>query len=123
MQGRCEKHLFEEAEDRCGKCGHEFCAECLVYSFGPKRPPYCIPCAVSSAGIRAGAAKSALSRREAKRLERERRSAFRQAERAAAAMPVEEPFVPMQPAAVESYVPVEPVTEPSVMFPETAIAQ
>ena len=113
MQGRCEKHLFEQAEDRCGSCGLEFCAECLVYSFGPKRPPYCIPCAVSAAGIRSGAAKSTLPRREAKRLERERRSAFRQAERAAAAMPVEEPFVPMP----------SPTAAPPVVFPEAAVAQ
>jgi hypothetical protein len=95
MQGRCEKHLFEVAEDRCGKCGLEFCAECLVYSFGPKRPPFCIPCAVSAAGIRTSAGRGPLPRRQAKRLERERRSAFRQAERLAAAMPAPEPFEPM----------------------------
>jgi hypothetical protein len=55
MQGRCDKHLFEGAEDRCGKCGYEFCGECLVYSFGPKKPPFCIPCAVAAAGIRSNA--------------------------------------------------------------------
>ncbi len=101
MQGRCEKHLFEQAEDRCGSCGQEFCAECLVYSFGPKRPPFCIPCAVAAAGIRTGASKS-LPRREAKRLERERRQAFRRAQRAAASMPAPEPFVPMTPTPPEA---------------------
>ena len=80
MQGRCEKHLFEAAEDRCGKCGLEYCPECLVYSFGPKRPPFCIPCAVSAAGIRTSAGGGrGLPRREAKRLERERKLAFREA--------------------------------------------
>lgn len=82
MQGRCDKHLFDPAEDRCGTCGGEFCSECLVYAFGPRRPPLCIPCAVAAAGIRRSAACSALSRRDAKRLERERRSAFKQARKA-----------------------------------------
>jgi hypothetical protein len=102
MQGRCEKHLFEVAEDRCGMCGLEFCAECLVYSFGPKRPPYCIPCAVSAAGIRTSASRGPLPRREAKRLERERKSAFRQAERLTQARPVPEVFEPMAPPRVDS---------------------
>src|SRR5437868_12721528 len=55
MQGRCDKHLFEAAEDMCGKCGYEFCGECLVYAFGAKKPPFCIPCAVAAAGIRSNA--------------------------------------------------------------------
>ena len=104
MQGRCDKHLFEEAEDRCGSCGFEFCAECLVYAFGPKRPPFCIPCAVAAAGIRSSAGKS-LPRREAKRLERERRQAFRKAERVAASMPAPQPFVPMVPESAAATTP------------------
>jgi len=115
MQGRCDKHLFEQAEDRCGSCGSEFCAECLVYSFGPKRPPFCIPCAVAAAGIRSTG--KALPRREAKRLERERRQAFRQAERAAASMPAPEPFVPM--VAPEAPTP-EPM--PSDVMPSDVMA-
>lgn len=85
MQGRCDKHLFDPAEDRCGTCGGEFCAECLVYAFGPKKPPFCIPCAVVAAGIRKTAAGATLTRRDAKRLERERRSALKQARKARAA--------------------------------------
>ena len=27
----------------CGRCGHEFCSTCLVYSFGPKKPPVLPP--------------------------------------------------------------------------------
>jgi|GEM_PF-1780276 len=78
MQGRCTKHLFESAEDRCGKCGLEFCGECLVYAFGPKRPPYCIPCAVAAAGIRAAAGnRPAVPKRELKRLEKERAASLR----------------------------------------------
>ena len=77
MQGRCDKHLFEAAEDQCGRCGYEFCGECLVYAFGLKKPPLCIPCAVVAAGIRSNAAPPVLDARQRKQLRRERRSAFR----------------------------------------------
>jgi hypothetical protein len=82
MQGRCDKHLFEGAEDRCGKCGYEFCGECLVYSFGPKKPPFCIPCAVAAAGIRTNAGiRPMADQRQLKQLKKERRSALRRAKR------------------------------------------
>jgi len=82
MQGRCDKHLFEGAEDRCGKCGYEFCGECLVYSFGAKKPPYCIPCAVAAAGIRSNAGiRPMADARELKALRKERRSAARKQRR------------------------------------------
>jgi hypothetical protein len=82
MQGRCDKHLFESAEDRCGKCGFEFCGECLVYSFGAKKPPFCIPCAVAAAGIRSNAGIQPMaSPRELRALRKERRSAARKERR------------------------------------------
>jgi hypothetical protein len=82
MQGRCDKHLFEAAEDRCGKCGYEFCGECLVYSFGAKKPPYCIACAVAAAGIRSNAGLRPIAdARELKALRKERRSQARKARR------------------------------------------
>nr|MDQ3294251.1 hypothetical protein [Actinomycetota bacterium] len=56
MQGRCERHLFDRAVDLCGRCGGEYCTDCLVYSFGPSRPPFCLPCAVAQAGVRSNAA-------------------------------------------------------------------
>src|SRR5205085_12691913 len=49
---RCDRHPFELAEDGCARCGLLLCGECLVYSFGPKKPPFCIPCAVAAAGVR-----------------------------------------------------------------------
>ena len=77
MEGRCERHLFDQATDRCGRCGGEYCTTCLVYSFGPKKPPFCLPCAVEAAGVRTKAGSGpALSRRERKRLERERAAAM-----------------------------------------------
>jgi hypothetical protein len=87
MQGRCDKHLFEAAEDRCGRCGFEFCGECLVYSFGLKKPPLCIPCAVVAAGIRSNAAPPPIEARARKQLRKERRSAFRRGRRAESATP------------------------------------
>jgi hypothetical protein len=86
VEKRCEKHIFETSEDRCGRCGHEFCGECLVYSFGPKKPPFCIQCAVAAAGIRSNAgAPPALSRRELKLMNKERMAALKRLARIPAA--------------------------------------
>ena len=48
----CQVHPYEVAEGLCRSCGGPFCADCLVYPFGPVKPPYCVPCAVSAAGVR-----------------------------------------------------------------------
>ena len=57
MADTCVKHTFEIAKDVCRVCQNSYCEECLVYSFGPKKPPYCVTCALAAAGIRhAGAA-------------------------------------------------------------------
>ncbi len=91
MQGRCDKHLFEAAEDRCGKCGYEFCGECLVYAFGAKKPPFCISCAVAAAGLRSTAGNRPIAdQRELRALKKERRSAFRRTRRDVAPAPVPE---------------------------------
>ena len=91
MDGRCERHLFDQAVDRCGRCGGEFCHTCVVYSFGPKKPPFCLPCAVEAAGVRSGAGSApAISRRERKRLEKERVATLKA--QAASAPPAPEPF-------------------------------
>jgi hypothetical protein len=51
----CIKHPHEPAEGLCRTCGAEYCADCIVYPFGPTKPPYCIPCAVAAGGLRANA--------------------------------------------------------------------
>jgi hypothetical protein len=51
----CQVHPYEVAEGLCRSCGGPFCADCLVYPFGPVKPPYCVPCAVSAAGVRRNA--------------------------------------------------------------------
>ncbi|MGI9578485.1 MAG: hypothetical protein ACR2OH_09820 [Microthrixaceae bacterium] len=35
----------------CGRCGHEFCRECVVFPFGLKKPPLCIACALEAGGV------------------------------------------------------------------------
>ena len=76
MDGRCVRHLFDQAVDLCGRCGCEFCPDCLVYSFGPSKPPFCLPCAVEAAGVRQGAGfRAPGGRKERKELHR-RREAF-----------------------------------------------
>ena len=85
LDQRCARHQFEAAVDRCRQCGFAFCGECLVYAFGERQPPYCIPCALAAAGVRAGAARRpALPKREIRRREREARRAAREAEEVAA---------------------------------------
>jgi hypothetical protein len=74
--GRCFVHGFELAEARCRNCGNEFCNECVVYAFGANKPPYCVACALAAAGVRSNAARQpTLSRREIKKLEKERKRA------------------------------------------------
>lgn len=68
----CVRHQFEAAVDRCRVCDEPFCPECLVHSFGPKQPPFCVNCALSAAGVRIrGARPTKVSRRELRRREKE----------------------------------------------------
>lgn len=88
MDIRCTKHQFEGAEAMCRHCGDWFCSECLVYSFGPNKPPFCVSCALAASGVRSNASKRPqLSRRERKRREKEAAEALKsvRAERAEAA--------------------------------------
>jgi hypothetical protein len=48
----CDAHPFDTASNSCRRCKGSFCTSCLVYSFGKKKPPFCIPCALDFAGIR-----------------------------------------------------------------------
>jgi hypothetical protein len=56
---QCDKHLFEEATGMCRVCRRPFCPECLVYAQGPNKAPFCIPCALTAAGVRSTAASQA----------------------------------------------------------------
>lgn len=50
----CLRHYEEPIADRCRDCQHPYCARCLVYSFGPKKPPLCVACALHAGGVRTG---------------------------------------------------------------------
>jgi hypothetical protein len=74
LDERCIRHQFEAAIDRCRTCGNAFCGECLVYSFGEREPPFCVPCALSAAGVRSNAARTpSVSKKELRRRQKEAR--------------------------------------------------
>jgi hypothetical protein len=76
MDERCVRHQFEAAEDVCRTCGHDFCAECLVYAFGPTKAPYCLSCALAASGVRStSTVRPVRSRREIKERHKQWRKA------------------------------------------------
>lgn len=50
----CMRHYEETVAGYCKMCGHPFCSRCLVYAFGPRKPPYCVGCALYASGVRSG---------------------------------------------------------------------
>ena len=50
----CLRHYEEPIADHCRDCHQPYCGRCLVYSFGPKKPPLCVGCALHAGGIRNG---------------------------------------------------------------------
>lgn len=47
---RCHTHGVESSAGTCRSCLREYCEECLVYSYGPGKAPYCMRCALVAAG-------------------------------------------------------------------------
>ena len=64
----CEAHPFDAATGTCAECRRKFCPSCLVYPHGPRQHPFCIPCALTAAGIRLTAARARLPGRRLARL-------------------------------------------------------
>lgn len=75
----CDAHPFEVATAVCRSCRYDYCAECLVYTFGPKKPPYCIPCALKVAGVRTTATRAPARRRTGSEQRAERAAAGHEA--------------------------------------------
>lgn len=48
----CIRHFEEPPAGSCRSCHQPFCTRCLVWAFGPKKPPYCVACALSASGVR-----------------------------------------------------------------------
>lgn len=85
MDGRCDKHQFEPAERTCRSCGGQFCPDCLVYSHGHRKPPYCVSCALAAAGVRSSAGRHAVvSKRDLRKQLRDERKALKAAGKAGA---------------------------------------
>jgi hypothetical protein len=63
MRDACTKHPFQSAEDACRACRNRFCSDCLVYSHGEDKPPYCVPCALAAAGLKVAARRRVRSNR------------------------------------------------------------
>ena len=48
----CMRHFEEPYVADCRNCHRPFCSRCLVFAFGPDKPPYCIGCALNASGVR-----------------------------------------------------------------------
>ena len=55
----CLRHMEEPSTASCRSCRGSYCARCLVFAFGPKKPPYCVGCALHASGVRTGSRKLA----------------------------------------------------------------
>ncbi len=66
----CAKHPHERGVGLCRRCGEAWCSDCLIYSFGPKKPPFCMSCAMFAGGVRTAASRPALPKRELKALQK-----------------------------------------------------
>lgn len=62
----CTKHPHEKGTALCQRCGMSWCSDCLVFPFGPKKPPMCVECAMFAGGVRSAAVRPAISKRELK---------------------------------------------------------
>lgn len=48
----CMRHYEEPVAAVCRTCARPYCSRCLVYSFGPDKPPFCVGCALNASGVR-----------------------------------------------------------------------
>ena len=66
MEASCTKHPHEAATGLCRRCGHGWCSSCLVFAHGPKKPAYCMSCAMVAGGVKSSGAMPAMPKRELK---------------------------------------------------------
>ena len=48
----CMRHYEEPVAGHCRTCNRPFCTRCLVFAFGPDKPPFCVGCALAASGVR-----------------------------------------------------------------------
>ena len=87
MLESCPKHPHERGVALCRRCGHSWCGTCLVYAFGPKKPPFCMSCAMYAGGVRSSASRPAVSSRQVKAQMRAMKAEAKAAAKAAKAQP------------------------------------
>lgn len=74
MSESCVRHPMNVTEFACGRCGHDFCPQCVVFPYGLGKPPMCITCALQIGGIsRRESGRPKLSRREIRQRVKERK--------------------------------------------------
>ncbi len=98
MLEACGKHPHERGAALCRRCGHPWCTTCLVYAFGPKKPPYCMSCAMVAGGVKSSSSLPPMPKRQLKAQMRAMKAEAKAAAKAAKAdapVPVEvqEPVV------------------------------
>jgi len=86
----CIKHPHESGVALCRRCGGSWCADCLVYSFGAKKPPFCMSCAMVAGGVRTGASRPAMGRRDLKALQKAAKAEAKAAAKAAKRAPADD---------------------------------
>jgi hypothetical protein len=79
----CMRHFEDPEVARCRSCDRPFCSRCLVWSFGPNKPPFCVGCALNASGVRNPAKTVVVSSIPPAQLKREQK-AQRRAEKAEA---------------------------------------
>lgn len=107
----CAKHPHERGAGICRRCGDAWCNDCLIYAFGPKKPPYCMPCAMFAGGVRTAASRPALPKRQLKALQKAAKAEAKAAEKSGKQVREAEPESASAAAAVKVADPVHtPVT-------------
>jgi hypothetical protein len=108
----CAKHSHEMGVALCRRCGGAWCNDCLVYAFGPKKPPYCMSCAMVAGGVRTAGARPAMAKRDLKALQKAAKAEAKAAAKEAKRAPQAEPEPEHVAAAIE-VAPPAPSTPPA----------
>lgn len=96
----CAKHPHETGEAICRRCGSPWCKDCLVYSFGPKKPPFCLGCAMVAGGVRTASARPAMPKRDMRARSKAMKAEAKDAARAAKQAEREADQKTLEPAAM-----------------------
>jgi len=91
MLESCSKHPHEKGAALCRRCGHGWCTTCLVYAFGPKKPPYCLGCAMVAGGVKSTTAMPPMPKKQLKAQMRALKAEAKAAAKGAPPAPAEAP--------------------------------